>query len=315
MNYNEERIKIEGKVSIGATITRNDKEKSPAIVIVMGTGKLDRDGNGSGLNLNMYKDLANVFAELGFVVARFDKRGTHESSGDFNSCGLSDLVEDAVSVVQYVKSLPYVDENRVIVCGHSEGTMITTLLSQKEDVAGLILLGGAGTCLKDALHHQYVLLDEQSKQKKGLVGLILRKTATLEKSEVKGKKMFDKANSTDSDTMRISGMKMSAKWLREHDSYTSEDFVSILKSFGKPILAVTGTADLNVDFRDLDALKDIPSVQCYAPEGVNHILREVDDDNLIFDIKKQYKRLCTKPFHEGTINTIKEWLQTFEDIE
>jgi len=312
MNYREERVKIEGNVTIGATITRDDKEKSPAIVIVMGTGKLDRDGNGSGLNLNMYKDLADRFSELGFVTARYDKRGTHESSGDFSSCGLSDLVDDAISVVQYTKSLPYVDENRVIVCGHSEGTMIATLLSQKENVAGLILLGGAGTCLKDALHYQYVTLDEQSKQKKGLVGMILRRTATLEKSEAKGKKMFDKASVSKNDTMRIGGVKMSAKWLREHGSYTSEDFVSMLKSYGKPILAITGTADLNADYRNLDALKNVATIQCYTPEGVNHFLREVDDDNLIFDIKKQYKRLCTKPFHEGTMDVIISWLRSFE---
>jgi hypothetical protein len=42
---------------------------------------------------------------------------------------------------------------------------------------------------------------------------------------------------------------MSAKWVREHLSYTSDDYVGMLKAFGKPILAVTGDrGDLQILF-------------------------------------------------------------------
>jgi hypothetical protein len=310
MDFSEERVKIDGKVSIGATVTRNCREKSPAIVIIMGTGKLDRDGNGPGLKMDLYKNMAKMFAEHGYVVVRYDKRGTHESEGDFNSAGLSDIVDDAISVIQYTKSLPYVDENSVIVCGHSEGSMVTTLLSQKEEIAGMMLLGGAGICLREALDYQQLLLDREAKEKKGLVGAIMRRTVNAEKNAAKTDALFEKCEGTDKDTVRMSGAKISAKWFREHGSYTSDDFIDIIRSFGKPVLAITGTADLHMDYRRLDALKDIPWVQCFAPEGVNHILRKVDDDNRITGIKKQYTRLASRPMDQDTADVIFGWLET-----
>lgn len=310
MEFSEERVNIEGKVRLGATVTRNGREVSPAIVLIMGTGKLDRDGNGPGLKMDLYKNMAKMFAEHGYVVVRYDKRGTHESEGDFNSAGLSDIVDDAVSVVQYTKSLPYVDESRIIVCGHSEGSMIATLLSRKEDVAGLILLGGAGICLREALDYQQMLLDREASERKGIVGAIMRRTVNAEKNAAKTDALFEKCEGTDKDTVRMSGAKISAKWFREHGSYTSDDFIDIIRSFGKPVLAITGTADLHMDYRRLDALKDIPWVQCFAPEGVNHILRKVDDDNRITGIKKQYTRLASQPMDQGTADVIFGWLET-----
>ena len=109
----------------------------------------------------------------------------------------------------------------------------------------------------------------------------------------------------------LDGMKMSAKWVREHLSYTSDDYAGMLKGFGKPVLAVTGTADLSADFRSLDSIKDVPTVTCYAPEGVNHILREIDDDNSVTKVKKQYLRLSARPIHPGTKDVMAGWLSRF----
>ncbi len=314
MSANEEKVTVPGAASLGATIAYGSKEgKSPAVVIIMGTGKLDRDGNGPGSRMNIYRDLSDLFVEEGFVTIRYDKRGTHASSGDFSSAGLSDFVGDAVSVTEYVKALPYVDAGRVIVCGHSEGAMIATLLSQKEDVAGLMLLGGAATCLKDALRYQSRLAGEQSEERKGIVGAILRRAASKEKTDARQDELFVRCLSTEEDTIRFQGVKMSAKWIREHLSYTSEDYAGMLRAFGKPMLAITGTADLSADFRSLESIRDVPSATCYAPEGVNHILREIDDDNSIMKVRKQYLRLSARPIHQGTKETMGRWLSQFLD--
>lgn len=308
----EEKITVNAAVPIGATVSYPDKEaKRPAIAIVMGTGKMDRDGNSAGFRTDMYKGLSDLFVGEGFVTIRYDKRGTYGSGGDFDSAGLSDLVDDAVSVVRHLKSLPYVDPERVIVCGHSEGAMIATLLSKQEDVAGLILLGGAATSMRDALRYQSRLADRQFEGKKGIIGALLRKVASQEKTDAKQDELFDRCLSTEDDTIRFKGAKMSAKWVREHAAYSSEDFVGMIREFGKPILAVTGTADLSADFHDLDSIRDIPLTTCFAPEGVNHIWREVDDDNSILNVKKQYLRLSARPMHEGTKDAICAWLEQF----
>lgn len=309
MDIKEKRVTVKGEFPIGATVTYTDENKrSPAVVIIMGTGKLDRDGNGFGFHSNLYKDLADTFAECGYVSARYDKRGTHESGGSFNSAGIFDLVDDAISVIGYLKRLPYVDENRIIVCGHSEGAMIATLVTEKEDTAGLILLGGAATCLKDALYFQNKLAAEELPSMKGLTGAIMRKSFDLDKQLAIIDDMFRKSKETTKEKVYVKGAGMPAKWLREHGSYTSEYFAEILKRYDKPVLAITGKADFQADYRKLDAIRAECHISCFAPEGLTHILRVNDGDNSILNVNKLYRRLVKEPINAELIKMIKDWL-------
>ena len=311
MTIREKRVIIEGKVSLGATVSYADKGgRAPAVVLVMGTGRTDRDGNEKGFRTNLYKDLAEFFAGIGCVCIRYDKRGTYQSSGDFQTAGLYDLADDAISVIRYAKSLPCVEADKVIVCGHSEGAMIATLLSGCEATAGLILLGGAATCMKDALLYQNELAAEEFQKKKGLLGALLRSQASPEKTNAKVESMFGKCVNAKKDKVFFGGTMLNAKWVREHASLTSEDYAGMLRSYGKPILAVTGTADLSADYRKLALLRNTKTAEAFAPTNVNHILREIDDDNSMLTVKKQYIRLAKRPIHEETARTLKEWMET-----
>lgn len=310
----EERVIINGAVSIGATVSYMEKERtSPAVILIMGTGKTDRDGNQKGFQTDLYKNLAALFVSNGFVCLRYDKRGTYETGGNYNTAGLTDLTDDAISVIKYAKQLTYVDSDKIIVCGHSEGVMIASLLTEKEDVAGLLLLGGAGLGMKEALFHQNYLAVEEFKSKKGILGLLLRGQANQEKADAKVKALFDKCTKATKERVFFAGAMMNAKWVREHGSYSSEDYVELLKKYNKPILAITGTADLSANYRSLEALKDMEHIQTYAPEKVNHILREIDDDNSMMTLQKQYKRLAKQPIHKETQETIEEWLARFKN--
>ena len=131
MNIIEERVLINGESIIGATISRLDDTKRPLVLLIMGTGKLDRDGNIKGFKTDLYKNMSDMFVNMGYVCIRYDKRGTHESTGSFKSAGLSDLVNDSAKVIEYAKTLTYVDEDKIIACGHSEGAMIATLLTKQ----------------------------------------------------------------------------------------------------------------------------------------------------------------------------------------
>jgi len=170
MNIIEERVVIDGENKIGATISRPDDKKHPLVLLIMGTGKTDRDGNQIGFKSNLYKGLSDMFVQMGYTCIRYDKRGTHESGGDFKKAGLSDLVNDSATVIEYAKGLPYVDENRIIACGHSEGAMIATLLTKQTDLDSIILLGGACLCLKGAMEYQNNRLLEEIASKKGFLG-------------------------------------------------------------------------------------------------------------------------------------------------
>ena len=278
----------------------------------MGTGKTDRNGNEKNFKTDLYKNLANMLTEYGFVTLRYDKRGTYQTEGNYNTAGLSDLVDDAISVIRYTKSLPYVDATKLIICGHSEGAMIATLLSAKEDTAGLLLWGGAAICMKDALLYQNYLAAEEFAKKKGLLGMLLRSQTSQEKTDAKVEAMFQKCVSAEKDRVFFGGAMLNAKWIKEHASHCSDDYVALLKQYGKPILSITGTADISTDYRRLSALREIPNAECFTPQNVNHILREIDDDNSIMNVKKQYGRLAAQPIHSATERCIKDWLKQFK---
>ena len=98
---NEEKIIISNDINLDATITyRDKKEKRPLVLLIARTGSSDRDGNNLGFKSNIYKELSNIFVEIGYVCIRYDKRETQESKGAGLNCGLSDLVSDAANIFQ-----------------------------------------------------------------------------------------------------------------------------------------------------------------------------------------------------------------------
>ena len=309
MNIIEERVFIEGENKIGATISRPDDKKRPLVLLIMGTGKLDRDGNMKGFKTDLYKNMSDMFVNMGYVCIRYDKRGTHESGGKFNTAGLSDLVNDSANVIEYAKGLSYVDENRIIACGHSEGSMIATLLTKQTKLERIILLGGACMCLKSAMEYQNFAVLDEFKDKKGLLAWFINKTMNKEKVKKQLNALYDKAKNSPKDTFFYKGAFLPAKWMREHGALTDEDYIKMIEEYNGKVLAITGQADLQADYTYLDKIAEFENITTYTPDKVNHMLKEIDDNNSILTVQKQYKRLAKNPMHEGIQRQIEEFLE------
>jgi predicted esterase len=306
----EEKVIILNDINIGATIAYKDKkEKRPLVLLIAGTGSSDRDGNSLGFKSNIYKELSNMLVEMGYVCIRYDKRGTHESKGAGLSFGLSDLVNDAANIIHYAKKLDYVDEEKVVVCGHSEGAMIATLLTKNEDLnlAGIILLSGACMSLKDAMLYQNYLILDQVKEMKGVLGWFLRKTLKKESIEKQISDFFLKAAQSKKNVYFYKGSIIPTKYTREHNVLTKEDFTELLKTYKGKILALTGKSDVQADYRVLDEISSFDNVTISTPEQVNHVLRDVDGESNIMNIKKEYKLSFKKPISSKIRNSIKNW--------
>ena len=310
MDIVEANVIIKGENDIGATIayTYSDKKK-PVVLLIMGTGKLDRDGNGFGFKSNFYKNLSDMFVKMGYVCIRYDKRGTHESGGKFNATGLSDLVNDSAAVIEYAKNLTFVDPNRMMVCGHSEGAMVATLLTKQEQLEKIILLGGACICLKSAMEYQNYKIVDEFADKKGFLAWIMRKTLNKEKIKKQLTDMYNKAKNAKKDTFFFRGAFLPAKWMKEHGELTDDDYIKMIEEYNGKVLAITGKSDLQADYTCLDKISEFENVTTYAPEKVNHLLREIDDNNSILTVQKQYKRLIKNPIHSGTQKQIEEFLE------
>lgn len=305
----EERVIIKGDINIGATIAYKDKsEKRPLVLLIMGTGSLDRDGNSFGFKSNLYKDMSDMFVDMGYVCIRYDKRGTHESKASGINYGLSDLVDDAASIIHYAKKLDYVDEEKIVVCGHSEGAMIATLLTKNEDLKGIILLGGAGLGLKEAMLYQNYLVLEQVSDMKGILGWYLRKVLNKESIEKQVSDMFEKAEESKKDIFFYRGSFIPTKYMREHHKLTSDEYLKLLKEYKGKILAITGKSDVQADYRTLDSIVS-DNVSISTPENVNHLLKEQDGNPDIMNVKKIYKKSFKKEIAPSVRSSIEEWMK------
>lgn len=124
-------------------------KKHPAIMLVAGSGPNHRDSYHAGHRT--FKVLADHLTKLGYVVLRSDKRGVYKSSGIFADATLNNFVLDTQAAVQYLKSHDRVDPNNIVLIGHSEGSLVSIMMTEREKVQGLISLAGPGMSVLDIL--------------------------------------------------------------------------------------------------------------------------------------------------------------------
>jgi dipeptidyl-peptidase-4 len=125
----------------------DSSKKYPVLIYVYG-------GPHAQMITNSYLDGANLWmywmAEQGYLVFTVDNRGSDNRGFAFESVihgrlGVNEM-EDQLNGVDYLKSLPYVDSNRLTVHGWSYGGFMTTsLMLRKPDTFKVGVAGGPVT--------------------------------------------------------------------------------------------------------------------------------------------------------------------------
>ena len=157
-------------------------------------------------------------------------------------------------------------------------------------------------------YQNFKLLDE-FKNKKGILAWFINKTMSKEKVKKQLNTLYEKAKQAKKDTFFYRGALLPAKWMREHGELTDSDYIKMIEDYNGKVLAITGQADLQADYTYLDKISEFENVTTYAPERVNHMLKEIDDKNSILTVQKQYKRLVKNPMHKETQNKIEKFLE------
>jgi len=90
-----------------------------------------------------YKRMVDAFVDAGYVTLRIEKSGIGDSKNTpaCESCDLMDEIENFEVGLRKIKSLPYVDTNKIIIVGHSMGGIIAPAISAKNNVAGVVVYG------------------------------------------------------------------------------------------------------------------------------------------------------------------------------
>lgn len=128
----------------GTLDTPAGKSPCPLAIIVAGSGPTDRDGNSPlGVSANSYKMIASCLQQAGIASLRYDKCGIGASADPSVSesrMRFETMVDDLVALIRKAKS----DKrfSKIILIGHSEGSLVSMLAAQKETVTGFVSLSG-----------------------------------------------------------------------------------------------------------------------------------------------------------------------------
>lgn len=300
-------IQIQSEFMIEAKLCTPSTKTSKLFIIISGSGNGDMDGNLKRIKPNMYQLLSDELIKSGFATLRYNKRGIGASEGNFHETGLQDFLVDLDACVTYARNTLQYKE--IYLLGHSEGCMIATLYSKDHDIEGMILLSGAGIALKSAILEQTQSIIEEISVLKGFKGKLLR-LLVKEKSLVKKQtKLFKKFTDSDKDMVRVQFFKMPAKWFREHFAYNDEDFLTILRDTKIPVLAITGSKDVQANPIDLDNLETLQNsfIETNKAIEMDHLLRTFTGTKTILNLKKQYKKDVKKPLSEELLGAIAMW--------
>jgi uncharacterized protein len=113
----------------------------PAVILITGSGAQTRDEEIFGFAI--FKTIADHLTRNGIAVLRCDDRGVGSSTGDFAKAITDDFAADACAQVQFLKKREDIDQHAIGLLGHSEGGLVATMLSAKDqDVAFVVLLAG-----------------------------------------------------------------------------------------------------------------------------------------------------------------------------
>ncbi len=137
-NFKQEDVEFQnGDIQLSGTLfLPEDKEKTPAVVILHGSGPDEGLG---------YKIYGEEFSKLGIATLVFDKRGSGKSGGDWQQRSFENMGGDALAAVKYLQNRPEIDLQQIGIWGISQGGWTAAFAAARSDeVAFVISVSGNG---------------------------------------------------------------------------------------------------------------------------------------------------------------------------
>jgi pimeloyl-ACP methyl ester carboxylesterase len=286
----------------GSLMLPSAEGRFPAVLLLPGSGEVDRNENARKLPINAFREIAIHLAGQGIATFRYDKRGVGASQGVHMGTGFFDHVDDAAAALAWLKSQEQVEEGKVFILGHSEGSALTTRLAGAgAEVAGIILLAGWARNSEELLLWQA----EQVVPASGGLNAWLIKLLHIDIRKAQIKQLANIKNSK-KDVYRQLYVKINAKWLREFLSYTpGDDLVKIHAS----VLAIIGSKDIQVDPADMPVMEKMVKgeFEGHILPDVTHILRA--DTSPGRPSTKTYPEQAKRPVDARLLELVSDWLR------
>lgn len=246
----------------GSLLLPDGQGKYPVVLLIAGSGPTDRNGNNPMMKNNSLKMLAEELAALGIASIRYDKRGIGESksaAGEEKDLRFENYIDDAKGWIDLLHQNG--SFSQITVIGHSEGSLIGMIASQKKEVDKFISLAGVAEPAFKILREQ---LKSQPDFVTDLSSPILDKLEMAQKVDSVPPFLFS--------LFRPSVQPYLISWFK----YDPKQEIAKLN---KPILIVQGTTDIQVEVSNADLLAESnPNAQKVIISGMNHILKASEAD-------------------------------------
>ncbi len=243
----------------------NTVSKPNLVIIIAGSGPTNRNGNQIGMQNNSLKFLAQAIAKDGNAAFSFDKRIiTQMKNGttDEKSLRFDDFINDVKDIITYFKSQK--KYNKIIIAGHSEGSLIG-MIAAKDNADAYISLAGAARTI------DLIITEQIEKQAPFL------KSKTEEYFKIlKEGKTFALDNQMLASIFRESVQPYMISWIK----YNPQEEI---KKLNIPILIINGTKDIQVSENEAKLLHEAnPKSELKIIEKMNHVFKEInaDEENL-----------------------------------
>lgn len=263
-DQSETIIKLETETGTleGSLIVPNEKNSVTVALIIAGSGPTDRDGNNPAMKNNSLKMLAEALSKNGIATLRYDKRGIGESQQAVEKeeeLRFEHYISDAKDWAELLKK----DErfNRVIIIGHSEGSLIGMISARKNGIDKFISIAGPGRSADKTI------IEQLKSQPPEALNIALPIIDKLRQGET-----VDGVNPLLYSLLRPSVQPYMISWFK----YDPAEEIANLKM---PVLIIQGSADIQVCEDDAKILaKANPNAQLKFIKGMNHIFKNSESD-------------------------------------
>ncbi|HLA55008.1 MAG TPA: alpha/beta hydrolase [Flavobacterium sp.] len=269
--FSQEKKITEAEIAINPLIKgtlfspENPTNKTKVVIMIAGSGPTNRSGNQIGMQTNCSRYLAQSLAKNDIAAFSYDKRIFAQMIAgtlDEKKLSFEDFINDAKDVIAYFKNQK--QYAKIIVLGHSEGSLIGMVAANNNNADGFISIAGPARPIDEVLTEQLMkMMPSHTEEIKHDLEL-LKKGETFE---------LKSSNPTIVSVFRESVQPYMISWLK----YNPQDEIRKLKI---PVLLINGTKDLQVPSSDAELLKKAkPEAKLEIITNMNHVLKEVKGDD------------------------------------
>ncbi|WP_289665029.1 alpha/beta hydrolase [Flavobacterium panacagri] len=283
-------LKINTDQLFGTLTTPDLTKKYPVALIIAGSGPTDRNGNNAMMKNNSLKMLAEALAKNGIASLRYDKRGIGESKaagGDSESTLVfENYIQDVKSWINFLRQ----DKrfSKVIVIGHSEGSLIGMIGGAKADK--FVSIAGAGDSADKIIKAQ--IGAKKMKQLDDMTFPII--------DSLKSGHTVNKVDPMLNSLFRPSIQPYLISWFKYNPQ-------TEIKKLTIPILILQGSSDLQVSLQDAENLAEAnKNSEKQVIDKMNHIMKIIEGDHN--DNMASYNNE-TLPISETLVDRIVSFIQ------